>query len=98
MGNRQSKMTSAHFWSRVCVALHLSCPLQETPQILALAPAELPKFQKSDLRHLDARVGLNPPEKIGTPPRRQVMASGGVPKETKDVMHGFLARSIASGR
>jgi hypothetical protein len=54
---------------------------------MALAPHELPEFKKPDLFHLDARVGFDPPEQIGTSPRGQPMPLGSVPQKADLVTH-----------
>ena len=61
------------------VVVHLAGPAQETPEVAALPPHELPEFQKADLLHLDARVGLDAPEEIGAAPRGEAMSLGGIP-------------------
>ncbi len=53
----------------------------------ALPPQELPKFQKSDLLHLYATIGLNAPQQIGAAPGREPVAAGGVPHESQGVAH-----------
>ena len=60
-------------------ALHLSGPLQKTPEVMPFAPGEFPEFQKPDLRHLDAGVGLNAPEQIRTAPRCEMVALCRIP-------------------
>jgi len=52
-------MLSAAF--RMDVAIHLRCPLKESPQAGTLRPQELPEFQKPDLGHLHAGEGLHTP-------------------------------------
>ena len=71
------------------VTLHVPGPAQETPEVVALAPHEFPKFYKTNLLHLDAGVGFNPPKKVRATPRSQVMATGGVPEEA-DLLHGAI--------
>jgi len=71
----------------VGVAIHLSRPLQKSPQAGALAPEKFPKLKESDLRHLDAAVGLDPPEQIRTAPRSEAMAFGGVPEKAEGMAH-----------
>jgi len=68
-------------WLGVGVTLHLPRPLQKTPETVALAPEKFPKLKKTDLRHLDAAIGLDAPEQVGAPPRGQAMALGGVPEK-----------------
>jgi len=70
--------------------LHLSSPLQKTPQVAALPPGKLPELQEANLLHLYAAVGLNPPQQVGTAPRCQPMASCGIPEKAKDAEHGVL--------
>jgi len=72
------------------ILLHLSRPLQKAPEILALVPQELPKFQKADLLHLHAAVGFNPPQQIRTPPWRQPVTPRSIPHESDDVAHSTL--------
>ena len=43
------------------VAFHLGNPLQEAPELGALAKEEAAEFQKSDFIHFDAAIGLNAP-------------------------------------
>jgi hypothetical protein len=69
---------------------HLAGPLQKAPQFVAFAPHELPEFQEADLLHLDARVGLDAPEKIWTPPRSQPVSFGGVPQKADLAAHGIM--------
>src|SRR5919197_1377386 len=76
------------------ILLHLPRPFQKSPEMVALPPAEIPELEESDLRHLDAGVGLDAPEKIRTSPRSQAMAFRGVPQETKNMAHDLI-RSIA---
>ena len=69
------------------VSLHLASPLEEAPQFSSLPPHEFPEFQESDLRHFDASVGFDTPQKVRTTPRGQVMTSSGVPQEAETVIH-----------
>ena len=69
--------------------VHFARPLQKTPQIAALSPEKFPEFNKPDLLHLKAAVGLNAPEQIRASPRRQTMAASRVPHEAKDGEHGI---------
>jgi len=75
------------------VALHVSRPAQETPEFTAFAPHKFPELKESDLLHLDSRVGLDAPEKIGTAPRSQAMAASGIPEEADLVAHGVIITS-----
>src|SRR5580698_8303816 len=72
------------------VTLHLASPLQKQPQFATLPPDEFPELQKADLGHLHASVGFNTPQQIGTPPRGQAMALGGVPQEAELVAHAAM--------
>ena len=72
------------------VALHLGCPFEKAPEIAALAPHELPKFHKTNLRHLHAGVGFDAPQQVGTSPRGQAMAFGGIPEKTEFVAHAAI--------
>lgn len=74
---------------------HLPSPAQEAPEIVALAPHEFPKFQKADLLHLDASVGLDAPEKIRTAPGREAMSLGGVPEKADTVPHAGIINTKA---
>jgi hypothetical protein len=69
------------------VMVHLTSPLQESPQALALSPEKLPEFKEADLRHFDAGVGLDAPEQIGAAPRGNPVAAGGVPEEAQHLSH-----------
>ena len=53
----------------------------------ALPPEELPKLQKPDLLHLHPAVGLNTPQKIGTTPGSEAVATGGIPHEAQGIAH-----------
>src|SRR3982074_3552377 len=77
------------------VALHLAGPLEKAPKILALPPHEFPKLQEADLCHLHAAISLDPPQEIGTPPRRQAMAPSRIPQKTKCIAHRNSRVSIA---
>jgi len=97
---RSSKNQDIHLrvsWPRVDVPLDLASPSQEAPQIMALTPHKFPKFYESNLLHLDACVGLNPPEKIGAPPRSEAMALCGVPDKPDGVLHGDILNTIHAG-
>src|SRR6202167_4004801 len=72
------------------VAFHLGRPLEKAPETGALPPQKFPEFKKTDLRHLDAAVGLDAPEQIGAPPRSQVMALGCVPEKAEAIAHGSI--------
>ena len=72
------------------IALHLARPLKKTPETGAFPPQKLPKLKESDLRHLDAAVGLDAPQQVGAPPRSQAMAFGGVPEKAERVAHGLM--------
>src|SRR5580692_5504904 len=78
-------------------SLHLARPLEKAPQVTALAPHEFPKFQKADLRHLHAGIGLNAPQQIGAPPRRQPMALSGIPKKANLVAHAAIIPARSNG-
>src|ERR1700723_2516881 len=54
-----------------------------------LAPHEFPKLQKSDLRHLDPGISLDPPQKVGTPPRRHAVPFSRVPEKAECMAHGI---------
>lgn len=69
------------------IAVHLSRPLEKPPEIVTLPPGKRPEFQEADLGHLDPGIGLDAPKQVRTAPRRQMVAPGGIPKETKDVAH-----------
>ena len=83
------------------VALHLTRPFKKAPEAGALPPQEFPKLKKSDLRHLDAAIGLDAPKQVGTSPRSQAMAFGGVPQKAERMAHGSMItqglRSWVSG-
>jgi hypothetical protein len=44
------------------VAVHLSCPLQKSPQIATFPPGKLPELQYADLLHLHACVSFDTPQ------------------------------------
>lgn len=69
------------------ITIHLGRPFQKAPEIVSLSPKECPKFQEADLLHLDACVGLDAPQQVGTAPGRDAMAAGGVPEEAKHGPH-----------
>src|SRR4029077_2084587 len=75
---------------RVNIPLHLARPLQEAPQVSPFAPGKFPELQETDLRHLDAGVGLDAPKQVGAAPRGQVMTPRGIPEKTNDIAHGVL--------
>ena len=60
------------------VTLHLSRPAEEAPEFVTLTPHEFPELQEADLRHLNAGVGFDAPEKIWATPGSKAMAAGGV--------------------
>ena len=68
--------------------LHLARPFEKTPQVAALAPEELPKFQEANLLHFQTAVGLNAPQQVWAAPRRQTVTTSGVPQEAGDGEHG----------
>ena len=80
------------------VAIHLCGPLQEAPQTGSLRPQKFPEFQESNLGHFDAGVGLDPPEQIGTAPRSNPVATGGVPKKAQDRAHLFQYSAGETGQ
>ena len=53
----------------------------------AFPPQKLPEFKEADLRHLDAAVGLDPPQQVGAPPRSETMALGGIPEKAERMAH-----------
>ena len=67
--------------------LHFARPFQEAPQVAPLAPKELPEFQEADLLHLQATIGLNPPEKVWTTPWREPVPASCIPHETDHGEH-----------
>ena len=71
------------------IVLHFCRPLQKSPEIAPLPPRELPEFQKSDLLHLYAAIGLDAPEQVRTTPRSEMVALGGIPEEPNDIAHGW---------
>jgi hypothetical protein len=71
------------------VAVHLVRPNEKTPQVGAFGPEKLPEFEKADLRHLDAGVGFNSPEKIRAAPRRETVPTRRVPEKAEHVTHWF---------
>src|SRR5579859_264503 len=79
-------------------ALHLAGPSQKTPQFAALAPDELPKLHESNLFHLDAGVGLDPPEKIRTTPRGQTVPFCGIPEKPELLAHGIIINMTSEER
>lgn len=48
---------------------------------MPLLPGELPKLAGGDLVRVPAPVGLDAPAQIGASPRRQAIASRGLPEE-----------------
>jgi tetratricopeptide (TPR) repeat protein len=78
----------------VNVPFHLAGPLQEAPQVLALAPDKLPEGDEADPGHLDAAVSFDPPAQVGTAPGREVMSASGVPEKTQHLTH-VVGASIA---
>ena len=79
------------------IAIHLSRPLQKTPQAGALAPQKFPELKEANFRHLDAAVGLDAPQQIWTPPRGQAMAPGGVPQKAQGMAHAIHDTSGRGG-
>jgi hypothetical protein len=69
------------------IVLHLYGPLEKPPKIPALVPEKFPEFQKADLLHLYATIGLDSPQQIGAAPRRQPVSACGIPHESKHVAH-----------
>jgi len=69
------------------IVLHFCRPLQKSPEIAPLPPRELPEFQKSDLLHLYAAIGLDAPEQVRTAPRSQTVATCGIPEKSKHESH-----------
>ena len=69
------------------VPFHLACPFKKAPEIASFPPHEFPKLQEADLRHLDSAIGLDAPQEVRTPPRRQPVAFGRVPEKTDRVAH-----------
>ena len=55
----------------------------------AFRPEKFPKLQKPDLRHLDARISFNPPEKIRAPPRRDPMPTRRIPQKSRHLPHAI---------
>lgn len=78
-------------------ALHLPRPTQESPKFAAFAPHEFPELEETDLLHLHAGIGLDAPEEIGTPPRREAMAPGGIPQEADLVAHDLIITTVSAG-
>jgi hypothetical protein len=78
--------------------IHLAGPAQEAPKFAALAPYKFPEFKKANLLHLDAGVGFNAPEKIGTSPRRQMVTLGCVPEEAELVAHESIITTKGRAR
>lgn len=69
------------------VPLHLRRPLEESPQISALAPGKFPELQKTDLLHLYSAVGLDSPKQVPAAPRSQVMTASSIPQKSHDINH-----------
>lgn len=78
------------------VAFHLGGPAQKSPELAALAPHKFPKFQKPDLRHLDAGVGLDAPQQIWAAPRSQAMTFGCVPEKAETMAHADIITAGAA--
>jgi hypothetical protein len=74
----------------VDVALDLTRPSQESPEIVALSPHEFPEFQESNLLHLDAGIGFDPPQQIRAAPRSEAVPFRRVPQEADRVLHGDI--------
>lgn len=72
------------------VVFHLAGPTQKAPEVVAFTPHELPEFEETDLLHLDAGVGLDAPEKIGTAPGGEAVPLGGVPEKADAVPHAGI--------
>ena len=72
------------------VAFHLASPAQKAPEVVALPPHKFPEFQKPDLLHLDAGIGLDAPEKIRASPGGEAVAFRGIPEEADSVPHGVM--------
>jgi hypothetical protein len=77
------------------VVFHLAGPAKEAPEVMALTPHELPELEESDLLHLDASVGLDAPEEIGTAPGCETMSLGGVPEKAGAVPHAGIINTKA---
>ena len=69
------------------VVFHFCCPLHESPKVAALSPHELPEFEKADLSHLHTAVGFDPPQQVGTAPRREAVPTRRIPEEAEDIPH-----------
>ena len=69
------------------VTVHLTRPLQESPEVAALPPGELPELQKADLLHFDPTIGLDSPEKIRATPGSEAVSAGRIPEKAENVAH-----------
>ncbi len=67
--------------------VHLTRPFEKAPEVGALVPDKLPKFQKTNIFHLYAAISFYAPQKIWTTPRREAMAASCIPPETKHGRH-----------
>ena len=72
------------------VALHFRSPLEKSPQIFALPPGKFPELQQSDLLHLHAAIGFDPPQQIGTAPGREMVSAGSIPQKPQHVAHSVI--------
>jgi hypothetical protein len=72
---------------RAGVVFHLSGPVHEAREFVALTPHESPKGEEADLVHLQAGIGLNAPAQVGAAPGSEAMSASCVPSEAKDVAH-----------
>jgi hypothetical protein len=82
------------------VAVYFPSPVQKPPEVVALMPHELPELQKTDLGHLDAAVGLDPPQEVRTAPGSEAMAARGIPQEAEHVSHAvaMIAETQGGGK
>ena len=73
------------------VAVHFTCPFQETPEFPSLAPSKFPEFEKADLLHFYAAVSFDSPQQIAAAPGGEAVAAGGGPKKFE---HGEQGISV----
>ena len=78
--------------------IDLRRPLQKSPEAGSLRPEKFPELQESDLRHLDAGIGFNPPKQEGTAPRGNPVAASGVPEKAQHGAHADSLQASVAGR
>jgi hypothetical protein len=72
---------------RIRVAPHLTRPSKKPEKLPLLPPEQIPEITRPHRLRLLARISLQPPPQIGTPPRPQPVAPRRIPQKSQLFAH-----------